>query len=124
MSRTNKMRPGHPPKQGTSDTTVSKPVVDANGTTHVRVSNEALNGMAGAPLAPADSIKTNLNLRITADGKVGTDPGGTRTPYPSLEVYSYNSDGKATPILQFQETGNAKHELKQDTQRIPVVEPK
>jgi hypothetical protein len=71
--------------------------------------------------APTDPIKTDLNLAVTQDGKVGVD-GGLRTAYPSLEIWSYDQNGKAMPILQIQET--KPEDLKKQDQVIPKVEPK
>ena len=58
---------------------------------------------------------------ITAEGRVGVE-GGTRTPYPSLEIFSYDSSGKATAILQIQE--QKPEDLKRQDQQVPQVEPK
>ena len=106
--------------KGTSNTSVSQPTTDDKGTTHFNVSNEALNGLSFLPGAPKDSIKTSIDLDVTQEGKVGVE-GGTRTAYPSLEVFSYDSSGTATQILTIQET--TPDALKKQDQRIPEVEP-
>jgi RHS repeat-associated protein len=110
--------------KGTSVTSVSTPTTDDKGTTHFNVMNDGMNGLhslnVGGYGAPTDSIKTSLNLDATQDGRVGVE-GGARTAYPSLEVYSYDPSGNATPILQIQET--TPDALKKQDQQIPVVQP-
>ena len=44
-----------------------------------------------------------------------------RTAYPSLEIYSYDSSGKATTILQMQEHNPS--DLARQDQPIPQVAP-
>jgi RHS repeat-associated protein len=108
--------------KGQSNTTVSDPITDKDGTEHFNVSSTGLNGLAWVPFAPTDTIKTSLNFSVTADGKVGLDTGGTRTAYPSIEVYSYGSDGSTRSLLQRTESGNI-DDLKRQNQPIPAVSP-
>jgi RHS repeat-associated protein len=111
--------------KGTSETKPIQQTTDNKGTTHFEVSNTALNGLSflniGGFGAPTDPIKTDLNLEVTQDGKVGVD-GGLRTAYPSLEIWSYDENGKATLILRIQET--KPEDLKKQDQVVPKVDPK
>jgi hypothetical protein len=106
--------------KGTSTTSPLNPTTDDNGTTHFTINNTALNGLHDLPGAPQDTIKTSINMDITQGGKVGIE-GGMRTAYPSLEIYSYDSSGKATTILQMQEHNPS--DLRQQNQPIPQVAP-
>ena len=108
--------------KGTSETSMSKPTIDDNGTEHFSVNNTALNGLHNAPGAPQDTIKTTLNFAVTADGKVGFDAGGSRTAYPSIEVYSYGANGSVNTIYQKTESGNL-NDLQHQNQPIPAVTP-
>lgn len=111
--------------KGTSETKPIQSTTDDKGTTHFEVSNTALNGLSflnvGGAGAPTDPIKTDLNMAVTQDGRVGVD-GGLRTAYPSLEVWSYDENGKATSILSIQET--KPEDLKKQDQVVPTVDPK
>jgi hypothetical protein len=89
---------------------------------HFSLSNIGLNGLSSLPGAPKDTIKTDLNFVFTPDGKVGLDPGGMRTAYPSIEVYRYDSAGRATPLLQVQEKKPG--DLCCENQKIPAVSPR
>lgn len=100
---------------------VSDPTTDKNGTEHFNVSSTGLNGLASLPFAPKDTIKTSINFSVTSDGKVGID-GGMRTAYPSIEVYSYGSDGSTHTLLQRTESGHLSDLQRQD-QVIPAVSP-
>ncbi|MGA7313783.1 MAG: RHS repeat-associated core domain-containing protein [Silvibacterium sp.] len=106
--------------KGTSTTSPIAPTTDENGTTHFTLNNTALNGLHDLPGAPQDTIKTTMNMDVTSAGKVGIE-GGMRTAYPSLEVYSYDSSGKATSILQMQEHDPS--DLANQNQPIPQVAP-
>jgi hypothetical protein len=109
--------------KGSSDTRVSEPVIDKNEIEHFNISSTGLNGLAYLPWAPKDTIKTSLNFSITSDLKVGFDPGGMRTPYPSIEVYAYGADGSARTIYQKTESSNV-DDLKKQNQPVPEVSPK
>jgi hypothetical protein len=109
--------------KGTSTTTVSKPSVDDSGAVHFSMDNTAKNGLSDRPLAPQDQIMTTVNFVVTADGKVGLDPGGMRTAYPSIGIYSYSANGKTQTILEVKESGNLE-DLKRKNQSIPAVTPK
>jgi RHS repeat-associated protein len=104
--------------KGTSKTEVSKPTTDESGTVHFSVNNEAKNGLSYLPGAPQESIQTSLDLQVTQEGQVGVE-GGKRTAYPSLEVYSYDSKGNVTPVLQIQET--TPEALKKKDQVVPAT---
>lgn len=106
--------------KGTSTTSPITPTTDDKGTTHFSVDNTAMNGLHDLPGAPKDSIKTTINMDMTSEGKVGIE-GGMRTAFPSLEVYSYDSSGKATTILQMQEHNPS--DLARQDQPIPQVAP-
>lgn len=90
-------------RKGESNTTVSPVTTDKDGNGHFSVYNEAINGLSALPGAPKDTIKTDLKFTFTPDGRVGLDPGGTRTAYPSLEIYRYDAQGRPSTILQVQE---------------------
>ena len=107
--------------KGTSSTTVSPVTKDDNGDMHFTMSNVGLNGLSSLPGAPKDTIKTDVNFDFTPDGKVGLDSGGMRTAFPSLEIYSYDSKGNATTILQVPET--KPEDLCCKNQTIPRVPP-
>ena len=107
-------------QKGSDETSLSTPVTDDKGTTHFTVSNEALNGLHDLPGAPKDSIKTTINMDVTADGKVGIE-GGVRTAYPSMEVYSYDSAGQSKTLLQVTEHNPS--DLANQNQPIPQVAP-
>ena len=92
--------------KGGSITDVTKPTIDSNGTEHFSVNNTAINGLSKYPGAPQDTIKTTMNFAVTPDGKVGFDAGGSRTAYPSMEVYRYGGDGSAATVFQRTESGN------------------
>ncbi len=108
--------------KGTSTTTVSDPTTTSDGTEHFNVSSSGLNGFASVPFAPKDTIKTSLNFSVTQDGKVGLDPGGMRTAYPSIEIYAYGSDGSTRTIYTKSESGNL-GDLKSASQPVPAVNP-
>jgi RHS repeat-associated protein len=107
--------------KGTSDTAPINAMTDKNGTTHFSVNNTALNGLHYLPGAPKDTIKTSINMDVTKDGRVGIE-GGTRTAYPSLEVYKYTPNGATTTLLQVQE--HNPNDLARQDQQIPAVVPK
>jgi RHS repeat-associated protein len=95
---------------------------DKSGNRTFSVATEGLNGMAGLPLAPKDTIKTQLDFVVTGEGKVGLE-GGMRTAYPSIEVYRYDQRGKAIPIYRNGESGNP-GDLCCQNQPIPKVRPR
>lgn len=107
--------------KGASATTVSPVTTDDSGNMHFSMSNIGLNGLSSLPGAPKDTIKTDLNFVFTPGGKVGLDPGGMRTAYPSLEIYSYDPNGKPTTILRVQEKNPG--DLCCKNQKIPGVPP-
>ena len=109
-------------RKGSSATSVSPVKTDDSGDMHFSMSNVGLNGLSSLPGAQKDTIKTDLNFVFTPDGKVGLDPGGMRTAYPSLEIYSYDSSGKPTTILQVPEKDPG--DLCCKNQKIPEVPPK
>jgi hypothetical protein len=108
--------------KGSSVTSQGQPTIDDAGTMHFTVNNTALNGLHNIPGSPQDTIKTTLNFAVTADGKVGLDAGGSRTAYPSLEVYAYGSDGAARPVYRKKESGHI-DDLQRKDQAIPAVAP-
>ncbi|MFI5176216.1 MAG: RHS repeat-associated core domain-containing protein [Terriglobia bacterium] len=108
--------------KGSSDTNVSEATIDNSGTEHFNISSTGLNGLASLPGAPKDTIKTSLNFSVTPDGKVGLDPGGMRTAYPSIEIYAYGADGSMRTIYQKTESGNV-DDLKKQNQPVPAVSP-
>jgi RHS repeat-associated protein len=109
-------------RTGTTSTETSKPTVDDQGNTNFTVTTTAQNGLSFLPLAPKDSIDIDITLTVTPDGKVGVS-GGTRDGYPSLEVYSYDSNGNATQVLVVPE--NKPQDLAPPKeQEIPKVAPK
>lgn len=73
--------------------------------------------------APKDAIQTSLNIEVTSDAKVGLDPGGMRTAYPSIEIYAYGADGSMRTIYQRTESGNV-DDLKRKDQPVPAVAPR
>ncbi|WP_031496173.1 RHS repeat-associated core domain-containing protein [Bryobacter aggregatus] len=113
--------------KGTSSTSVSPTTTDKQGNHHFAIYNEALNGIASLPyiskVAISDTIKTDVKFVFTPDGKVGLDPGGTRTAYPSIEIYRYDQSGKPTTLLQQKESGNPA-DLCCRNQSIPRVSPR
>lgn len=109
-------------RKGESTTTVSPVTTDKDGTGHFAVYNEAVNGLSALPGAPKDTIKTDLKFTFTPDGRVGLDPGGTRTAYPSLEIYRYDAQGRPSTILQVQERNP--RDLCCRNQVIPKVVPR
>ena len=109
-------------KKGSSVTTISPVSVDTEGNGHFSVNNEALNGLAALPGAPKDPIKTDIRYSFTPGGKVGLDSGGTRTAYPSLEVYRYDPNGHPVTILQVPERNP--QDLCCRNQKIPRVSPR
>jgi RHS repeat-associated protein len=119
--------PAIPPVQlsakGSSETTLSAPTTDKGGTEHFNVSSSGINGFAAVPSAPKDTIKTSLNISVTSNGKVGLDPGGMRTAYPSIEIYAYGSDGSVRTVYQKSESGNL-DDLKRQDQPVPAVTPR
>jgi RHS repeat-associated protein len=88
--------------QGTASSSISAPSVDDAGNTHLTVSTTATNGLRNLPGAPQESIDATIGLMVTPDGKVGIT-GGNRDAFPSLEVFSYDSNGNATLILSVPE---------------------
>lgn len=64
---------------------------------------------------------------VTADGKVGIDPGSTAKDFPSLEVYRHTMDGKGnvttTQVFTKQESDHVS-DLKQPENPIKPQEPK
>lgn len=111
-----------PGRKGESSTTVSPVTVDNQGNGHFAVYNEAINGLSALPGAPKDTIKTDLKFTFTPDGKVGLDPGGTRTAYPSMEIYRYAAQGQPKTILQAPERKPS--DLCCRNQSIPRVAPR
>jgi hypothetical protein len=109
--------------KGSSETTVSTPTTDKNGTEHFNVSSVGKNGLAFIPGAPKDEIQTSLNIAVTSDGKVGLDAGGIRTAYPSIEIYAYEPDGSVRTIYQKTESGDV-GDLKHKDQAIPAATPR
>lgn len=111
--------------KGTSETSVSKATFDSNGDQHFSVSSTGLNGLADPrnPFAPSDTIKTSVNFIVTSDGRVGLDPGGMRTAYPSIEIYRYTTQGNVAPIYTRTESGRLS-DLKRQNQPIPAVRPR
>ncbi len=113
--------------KGTSSTSVSPTTTDKQGNHHFAIYNEALNGIASIPIlgraAPQETIKTDVKFVFTPDGKVGLDPGGTRTAYPSIEIYRYDRGGKPTTLLQQKESGKPA-DLCCRNQVIPRVSPR
>ncbi|WP_155121178.1 hypothetical protein [Bryobacter aggregatus] len=109
--------------KGTSNTSVSPTTTDKQGDHHFAIYNEALNGFAALPGAPKDAIKTDIKFVFTPDGKVGLDPGGTRTAYPSIEIYRYDQSGKPTTLFQQKESGKPA-DLCCRNQVIPRVAPR
>jgi hypothetical protein len=107
-------------KKGSDLTFPITPTTDKSGTTHFTFDNYALNGLHDYPGAPKDTIKTTMNMDVTSEGKVGIE-GGTRTAYPSLEVYSYSPSGQTNTILQMQEHNPS--DLANQNQPIPEVAP-
>jgi RHS repeat-associated protein len=105
--------------KGSSSTTVSPVTVDKQGNAHFAVYNEALNGLSALPGAPSDTIKTDLKFTFTPGGQVGLDPGGSRTAYPSLEIYRYDAQGRPITILQIPERDP--NDLCCRNQTIPAV---
>ena len=114
---------GYTAAKGSSDTKVSTLTTDKDGTEHFNVSSTGKNGLAFIPGAPKDQIQTSLNFEVTSDGKVGFDPGGVRTAYPSIEVYAYGADGSVRTIYQRTESGNL-DDLKRKDQPVPPVTPR
>jgi len=114
---------GYTALKGKSETTVSAPTTDKNGTEHFNVSSVGKNGLAIMPGAPKDQIQTSVNFAVTSDGKVGLDAGGMRTAYPSIEIYAYGADGSVRTIYQKTESGNV-DDLKRKDQAIPAVTPR
>ena len=108
-------------RKGTSSTTLSPVTTDDQGNMHFAVYNEATNGLKALPGAPQDSIKTDIKFVVTPSGAVGLDPGGSRTAYPSMEIYKYDGSGKATTILQVLE--RKPEDLCCRNQPIPRVPP-
>jgi RHS repeat-associated protein len=108
-------------RKGSSVTNVGPVTTDDKGNMHFSLSNVGLNGLSELPGAPKDTIKTDLNFVFTPAGKVGLDPGGMRTAYPSFEIYSYDGGGKASTILQVPE--NKPGDLCCQNQKIPAVPP-
>jgi len=106
---------------GIENTNVSKPTQDNNGNIHFTVGANALNGFAGFPFAPTGTIQLSVPLVVSPQGTVGVDPGGSRSAYPSLEIYSYDSAGNPTSVLQMGETKPS--DLGSLNQAIPAVPP-
>lgn len=113
--------------KGSSKTFVSPTTTDRQGNHHFAIYNEALNGIANLPVigpfAPQDTIKTDVKFVFTPGGKVGLDPGGTRTAFPSIEIYRYDSSGKPTTLYQRKESGNPA-DLCCRNQPIPRISPR
>jgi RHS repeat-associated protein len=94
--------------KGTSETAISSQLTthtNDDGNRMFGVVSEGVNGLAGLPFSPKESIKTAIDFSVTPDGKIGID-GGSRTAFPSIEIYSYDSAGKPTTLLQIKESGN------------------
>jgi hypothetical protein len=114
---------GYTAAKGSSDTKLSTPTSDKEGTERFNVSSTGKNGLAVIPGAPKDTIQTSLNFEVTPDGKVGLDSGGMRTAYPSIEIYAYGADGSVRTIYQKTESGNV-DDLKRKDQPVPAVTPR
>lgn len=97
-----------PRVKGTSETMVSSELTthtNEDGNRMFGVVSEGVNGLSSLPFAPKDSIKTAIDFSVTPDGKIGID-GGSRTAFPSIEIYRYDAAGKPMTLLQVKESGN------------------
>ena len=114
-----------PSVKGTSRTLVSSELTahtDEEGNRTFGVVSEGLNGLSSLPFAPKDTIKTAIDFTVTPDGKIGID-GGSRTAFPSIEIYTYDTAGRPTALLQVKESGNVA-DLCCRNQPIPRVKPR
>ncbi|HVN22166.1 MAG TPA: RHS repeat-associated core domain-containing protein, partial [Dongiaceae bacterium] len=59
------------------------------------------------PFAPGGWIEMVFTLRVTADGKVSVVKGSSKK-FPSVSIYSYQSNGTISDIWQQKESGNIK----------------
>jgi RHS repeat-associated protein len=82
--------------QGTASTTLSGATRQADGTISFTSQTTAVNGLAGKPGAPKDSIDFKFNISVAPDGTVGLLPGGRTDGYPSIGAYGYTSRGTTT----------------------------
>ena len=105
--------------------TTTSTSVDDNGSMHIDLQTTAINGYqkAGVPGAPPGQIEGDVKLVVTPDGKVGTDAGGSRTAFPALEIYKYQSGQSPTQILNMPQSSDSKDLTRGKTQTIPQVQP-
>jgi RHS repeat-associated protein len=82
---------------------------DAKGNTLLAIQATAANGFRGKG-GPRGTIRLDLLVRISPDGKVAIGDSSRATIYPSLEIYSYNSEGKVT-IEHFSQESDDYHDL-------------
>jgi RHS repeat-associated protein len=75
--------------QGTASTTLSNATRQSDGTITFTSQTTAMNGLAGAPGAPKDSIDFKFNIAVTPGGNIGLTSGGRTDGYPSIGAYGY-----------------------------------
>jgi RHS repeat-associated protein len=78
---------------------------DGSTTFTVHVYGENGEEAAGNPLAPGGWIEMVFTLKVAADGTVSVVSADTKD-FPSVSVYSYQSDGTMKSVYQQTESGN------------------
>ena len=113
-----------PPLTGKEKTTPTMSV-DDKGNMHIDLQTTAVNGYQAnsMPFAPPGQIEGDIRLVVTPDGQVGTDPGGSRTAYPALEIYKYQPGQDPTQILNMPQSSDSTDLTRGKTQPIPQVQP-
>jgi hypothetical protein len=120
-----KYRGGEAPGRADMGLTRTSPRVDREtGNLTLPFRATAINGALdrGIPFSPTGVIKTNINVIVTPDSAVGVGAGGSRTAFPSVEVFRYEAGAESTPtpILILGET----HERDLNAPLIPIPEVK
>jgi len=78
---------------------------DGSTTFTVHVYGENGYEAAHIPGAPGGWIEMVYTLKVTADGKVEV-VGGSAKNFPSVSIYSYQSNGSISDVYQQKESGN------------------
>ncbi len=104
--------------------TQSSMKVDDKGNMHIDLQTTAINGYQANGLpGRSGSIQGDVKLVVTPDGKVGTDAGGTRTPYPALEIYKYAPGQSPAQVLYAPQSSTSDDLNRGRVTPIPQVAP-
>jgi hypothetical protein len=93
--------------QGVVHDSISDLTKGSDGSTTFTVHVYGENGAEAnnIPMAPGGWIEMTFTLKVTADGHVSVIDGSAKK-FPSVSIYSYQSNGSISDIYQQKESGN------------------